>query len=740
MAACTDRVSRPLTHRRDISGESSPVRPRCHPTMECGDPSLFSGTRSVPLASGDRYAGFTITEFLGSGANGTTYLAMGSDAHQVLRLKILRRGAYPDGEFRRRFRQTNETLSRLDPRGTPRVIDFGESDGRCWVATEFITGTNARNLLKQRFPTGIPLNSLCVIADHIAHALDETSRHGVVHGSVKPTNILLYEPFSKTYRIVINDFGQRNQSTTPPRDVYAAPEVLSGAIPTSRSDQFALAATVFHLSTGEQAFPGDRRIVTTAGHLDFDTRALSRVETTVDGLTDVFARAFAFDPAARFTSCSEFIDALASPSSATSLPPTRTQAPRTEPEPRRRASEAAEPAKERAGRSVLVPAAAILAVTVTLTVAAVLFSHEKPAPPATSSPSSAPISTAAAPVSACQKLDETLAGLNTRQRLAQTLMVGVTDIDDATAVVNDQGVGGIFITSWTDLSMLTSGALRELQTAPRPIPLAVSVDEEGGRVQRLKSLLTYQDSPRQLVNEGTSAQQVHDIAFERGRKMRDYGITIDFAPVVDVTGAPDNTVIGDRSFSNEAATVTEYAGAYAKGLRDAGLLPVLKHFPGHGRASGDSHQGGVLTPPLDDLKQKDLVPYQTLTTDLPVGVMVGHMQVPDLTGPDPASLSAAAYSLLRQGEYGGPLFDGPIFTDDLSSMGAINQRYGVAEAALKALQAGADTALWISTDQVPAVLDRLEAAVKDGELTEARVDDAVRHMAITKEPGFACTP
>ncbi len=80
--------------------------------------------------------------------------------------------------------------------------------------------------------------------------------------------------------------------------------------------------------------------------------------------------------------------------------------------------------------------------------------------------------------------------------------------------------------------------------------------------------------------------------------MRDLGITIDFAPVVDVTDAPDDTVIGDRSFGADPAKVTEYAGAYARGLRDAGLLPVLKHFPGHGHGSGDSHTGGVVTPPL----------------------------------------------------------------------------------------------------------------------------------------------
>ena len=84
--------------------------------------------------------------------------------------------------------------------------------------------------------------------------------------------------------------------------------------------------------------------------------------------------------------------------------------------------------------------------------------------------------------------------------------------------------------------------------------------------------------------------------------MRSKGITIDFAPVVDVSDAPDDTVIGDRSFGSDPAVVTDYAGAYARGLRDAGLLPVLKHFPGHGNGSGDSHTGSVTTPPIADLQ------------------------------------------------------------------------------------------------------------------------------------------
>jgi beta-N-acetylhexosaminidase len=257
-------------------------------------------------------------------------------------------------------------------------------------------------------------------------------------------------------------------------------------------------------------------------------------------------------------------------------------------------------------------------------------------------------------------------------------------------------------------------------------------------VQRLKSLIGDQLSPRQLVAQGYTVQQVHDIALERGTKMRNYGITVDFAPVVDVTDAPDDTVIGDRSFSADPATVIAYAGAYAQGLRDAGLLPVLKHFPGHGRASGDSHKGTVTTPPLSDLMGLDLIPYRELIVKPPVAVMVGHMEVPDLTDTDPASLSQAAFSLLRQGGYGGPPFTGLIYTDDLSSMGAINLRYSVPDAVLRSLQAGADVALWISTEQVPAVLDRLRQALDSHELDMTRVTDALSHVAAAKNPELTC--
>ncbi|OBK50350.1 glycoside hydrolase family 3 N-terminal domain-containing protein [Mycobacterium sp. 1081908.1] len=373
-----------------------------------------------------------------------------------------------------------------------------------------------------------------------------------------------------------------------------------------------------------------------------------------------------------------------------------------------------------------------LAVLVAATALVAGCGHHGAHPPAASS--SKPAAAPAPPV--CADPTAVPAALSTRDKLAQLLMVGVRNADEARTVVNESHVGGIIIGGWTDLSIF-KGGLAEVAHSAGPLPLAVGVDEEGGRVSRLKSLIGTAPSARQLA-QTQSPQQVHDLEVERGKKMRDLGITVDFAPVVDVTDAPDG-VIGDRSFGADPNTVTAYAGAYAQGLRDAGLLPVLKHFPGHGHGSGDSHKGGVVTPPLSDLQTDDLVPYRTLLTQLPVAVMIGHLQVPGLTGDDPASLSRAAVQLLRDGTgYGAPPFNGPVFSDDLSSMAAISDRYGVAEAVLRALQAGTDVALWVSIEEAPAVLDRLEKAVAGGELPMPAVDASLVRVATMKGVNRTC--
>ncbi len=345
---------------------------------------------------------------------------------------------------------------------------------------------------------------------------------------------------------------------------------------------------------------------------------------------------------------------------------------------------------------------------------------------ATSAPSSAAVSapSSAAPAS-CGTAE--LAAMTLRQKLAQRLVVGITGAADARQVVESEEIGGIFVGSWTDLSMLTDGSLARIAKSST-VPLMVTVDQEGGRVNRLSSVGVDLPSPRSVAAAEVPLSQVRAQAKAAGERMKKLGITVDFAPSVDVSDEPDGEVIGDRSYSNDPDVVTRYAGAFAQGLQDAGIMPVFKHFPGHGHASGDSHTGAVSTPPLSQLKTSDLVPYRTLLADPGnAAVMMGHLIVPGLTAPGtPASLSGRAVDLLRTGtKYDGPPFDGVVFSDDLSGMQAITDRYSIEQAVLKSLQAGIDIGLWLSTDRVPAVLDALERAAASGALREASVDASV---------------
>jgi beta-N-acetylhexosaminidase len=298
-----------------------------------------------------------------------------------------------------------------------------------------------------------------------------------------------------------------------------------------------------------------------------------------------------------------------------------------------------------------------------------------------------------------------------RERLAQLLVVGISPSDPAGALnlVRSAQVGGVFI-GGNSTNLLRGNALEPVQSAAR-WGLSVAVDEEGGRVQRIDQLDGPMPSARRMARTMTVAQ-VREAGEERGKQLRARGVTVDFAPSLDVSSQPDDGPIGDRSFSSDPAQARDYGLAFAAGLRDGGVTPVFKHFPGHGHAQGDSHEGAVTTPPLSSLRGNDLLPYEAVSGFAGGEVMVGHLTVPGLTGGQPASLSPAAYRLLRA-DY---RFAGPVLTDDLGAMRAITSSYRLPDAVLHALLAGADQALWSSGGNVDSVLDRLTQAQASGEL------------------------
>jgi beta-N-acetylhexosaminidase len=355
-----------------------------------------------------------------------------------------------------------------------------------------------------------------------------------------------------------------------------------------------------------------------------------------------------------------------------------------------------------------------------------------------SAPAAAPSPADAAPVTAQPDCAAGyLAQFNQRQKLAQLLTVGVTGTADAQAVVRTEQVGGIFVGGWTDQAMVSNKQMDQV-TALARVPLMVTIDEEGGRVSRVGNLIGEAPSAR-VVAQTMSADEYYQETLTRAKALRELGITVDFAPDVDVSDQPDDSVIGDRSYSTDPDVVTSYADAMIRALHDAGLGAVMKHFPGHGHGSGDSHKGAVQTPPLDQLQQVDLVPFRNLVGS-GAGVMVGHLDVPGLTDSGvPASISPRAMALLRQGTgYNAAPFDGPIFTDDLSGMAAITSRMNIEDAVATALEAGADSALWISTNAVSKVLDHLEEEVRSGKLPAAQVDASVLRLARFKGVPLHC--
>ena len=317
-----------------------------------------------------------------------------------------------------------------------------------------------------------------------------------------------------------------------------------------------------------------------------------------------------------------------------------------------------------------------------------------------------------------------------RAKAASLMVVGVDNYDDALWKLQ-QGVGGIFITSWANPELLTTPgrnivALREAVGRP----FSVSIDFEGGRVQRHEHVLGPRLSARDMAATMTP-EQVEHYAREIGDSLRWHGVTVDFAPVLDVDAA-GLEVVGDRAFSTDPHVAGEYGAAFARGLAAAGVTPVFKHFPGHGQASGDTHHELAVTPPVEQVIAHDLPPYAVALGQAGGAVMVGHMIVPGLgDGVSPSSLDPAVYQLLRSGNYpGGRPFEGVAYTDDLTGMRAVTDRHTLPQAVVAAVRAGADRPLFSSGGDLIPAIDALDAAVTAGEVPAERLDTAAYRVQL----------
>jgi serine/threonine protein kinase, bacterial len=276
----------------------------------------------MPLADGQVYAGYTILRKLGEGGMGIVYLAQHPRLPRRDALKVLPAALTIDDEYRKRFNREADIAATLWHPHIVEVHDRGELDGRLWISMDFVDGTDAGSLLQERYPNGMPPDEAMRIIRAVAEALDYAHEQQLLHRDVKPSNILLSHPEEPKERIFLADFGiarwvdDRSSRLTATNMAvgtvaYAAPEQLMGEHVDGRVDQYALAATAFHMLTGTPLFQHSNPAVVISQHLSTPPPAIGTRRPALADLGPVFSKALAKAPEDRYDTCVDFADALA---------------------------------------------------------------------------------------------------------------------------------------------------------------------------------------------------------------------------------------------------------------------------------------------------------------------------------------------------------------------------------------------------------------------------------------------
>jgi beta-N-acetylhexosaminidase len=272
---------------------------------------------------------------------------------------------------------------------------------------------------------------------------------------------------------------------------------------------------------------------------------------------------------------------------------------------------------------------------------------------------------------------------------------------------------------------------REAQTLARDVPLWVSVDQEGGRVARLKSPFTVWP-PMMTLGRSGDEQLAARFAKALAAELKAVGISLDYTPVLDILTNPKNPVIGDRALAERAQDVARFGAIIIETLQAEGIAACGKHFPGHGDTSTDSHfELPLIEHPPDRLDAVELVPFRAAIEARVAAIMTAHILIPALDDTRPATLSARVVDELLKRQLG---FEGLVLSDDLE-MKAISGRYGLPDATVGAIAAGCDAVLMCGATQEPQALalEALIHAVEAGTLPLTRVEDALARHRRVKE-------
>ncbi len=316
-------------------------------------------------------------------------------------------------------------------------------------------------------------------------------------------------------------------------------------------------------------------------------------------------------------------------------------------------------------------------------------------------------------------------------------MVGVdgyTNDTHSTELIENYHVGGFIVLGEnvkdTQQVLNLVNSLKRTNAGQQAIPLFIGIDEEGGRITRMPPGFVRIPTNKTIgwVNDSDFSYRVGSLL---GERVKSFGFNIDFAPVLDINSNPKNPVIGDRSFSANPQTVTQLGIQTLHGMQSQDVIPVIKHFPGHGDTSVDSHVGlPVVNKDLPTLRNFELIPFREAINDKAEVVMIAHILLPKIDKENPASMSQTVISQILRKELG---FSGVVITDDMT-MGAIVENYDITKAAVKSVNAGSDIILVCHNfEKETAVIQALRQAVKDNVISESTVDNSVYRILALKQ-------
>jgi beta-N-acetylhexosaminidase len=329
-------------------------------------------------------------------------------------------------------------------------------------------------------------------------------------------------------------------------------------------------------------------------------------------------------------------------------------------------------------------------------------------------------------------VDSLMRSLTPRQRVAQLFMVAAYSNkpaiyqDSISTLINDYGIGGLIF--------FQGGPVRQTRLINRfqgqsRVPLLVAMDGEWGAGMRLDSVLRFPYQMSLGAVPAADSALIYDMGREVARQFTRLGMQVNFAPVVDVNNNPANPVIGFRSWGENPAAVARLSRLYMRGMQDAGVLAVAKHFPGHGDVDADSHLAlPIVRVDKGRLDSLEFPSFKNMIANGIGGMMIAHLNVPalDNTGA-PTTLSKPVVTGLLRQQMG---FKGVVFTDAMNMKGVI-EKVPTGEAEIRAILAGNDVLEF--SKSVPVALKAVLAAVDSGRISQARIDESCRRVLALKQ-------